>query len=63
MTPDERMNALIERHEALAHTAGLNSHQITDLIVELSKDAENIRALARIAEAHEHRIGWLEEER
>lgn len=63
MTFEERIEALTARHEALAQTVELNGHQITDLIVAISKDAENIRALARIAEAHERRIEHLEEGR
>ena len=57
----DRHEALTARHEALAQTVELNGHQITDLIIAISKDAENIRSLARIAEAHERRIEHLEE--
>lgn len=56
-----RHEALTARHEALAQTVELNGRQITDLIIAITKDGENIRSLARIAEAHHHRIERLEE--
>jgi hypothetical protein len=34
--------------------------RIDQLLTAVEKDAENIRALARIAEIHEHRLGDLE---
>ena len=40
-----------------------NSSHIAQLIAAAGEDAENIRALARIAESHERRIGGLEDER
>jgi hypothetical protein len=49
MTIDERLEALTERHEALTQSAEL-------LLRETRADAENIRALARIAEIHERRL-------
>ena len=60
MTFEEKLDALAARHEGLATTVELNGHQITDLIIAITKDAENIRALARIAEAHERRIEHIE---
>lgn len=63
MTIDERLERLVERHEALAQTVELmaattntQTAQIASLIQAIDRDAENIRSLARIAEAHEHRI-------
>jgi Tfp pilus assembly protein PilF len=55
------------KHQALAESVELLHHEIRDLkgATEnlnraIEKDAENIRALARIAEIHEHRISSLE---
>jgi archaellum component FlaC len=49
MTIDERIERLTERVEVLVMTAELHQK-------ELQADAENIRALARIAEIHERRL-------
>ena len=54
MTIDERLEALTQRHEALTMNLELMSHQ-------QAQDAENIRALARIAEIHERRLTHLED--
>jgi hypothetical protein len=45
MTIDERLEKLTERHEALTQTVEL-------MALMQKQDAENIRALARIAEIH-----------
>ncbi len=47
----------IESHD---RQIGELTHQIGELVRVTNRDAENIRALARIAEAHERRIGDLE---
>jgi archaellum component FlaC len=67
MTIDERLERLTERHEALTQTVELIAGMQRDLtrdVQQLSKtaeqDAENIRALARIAEIHERRLTDLE---
>ena len=74
MTIDERLEALVERHEALTERhealtqtveliASLqkdNDAHITRLAATIAEDGKNIRALARIAEAHEHRLTDLE---
>jgi hypothetical protein len=62
MTFEERLERLLERHEALAQTVELQGHRIDQLIAATQQDAENIRALARIAEIHEHRLTHLEDE-
>ncbi len=56
--------------EALTQFVELLSHmgQTTDALIDqltclIQQDAENIRALAGIAEAHEHRIGDMGEDR
>ena len=53
MTTDERLDRLVERHEALTMNLELMSR-------DRERDAENIRALARIAEIHERRLTRLE---
>jgi archaellum component FlaC len=64
MTIDERIEKLTERHEALAQAVELmgqiTGQRINDVITAINKDAENIRALVRIAEMHEHRLTDLE---
>jgi hypothetical protein len=75
MTIDERLDRLVERHEALTQTVEhlalqgeeqnkhlkLQGETIDKILTALEKDGENIRALARIAEIHEHRISGLED--
>jgi archaellum component FlaC len=67
MTIDERLERLADRHEALAQSLELLTHEVRELrataealVVAVRTDAENIRALARIAEIHEHRLTDLE---
>jgi hypothetical protein len=68
MTFDERLERIAERHEALAQSVQLLHADTQELgakiealrgVVEI--DAENIRALARIAEIHERRLTDLED--
>jgi hypothetical protein len=60
MTIDERLEFLLRSTESL-HT---NVHELYGIVQEhtkqLQQDAENIRSLARIAEAHEQRISEIE---
>ena len=63
MNVDERIEKLTERHEAMAQSVELMGHNIDNLISAINKDADNIRALTRIAEIHEHRIGRMEDGR
>ena len=67
MTIDERLERLTERHEALAQGVGLLQNSIREqganidkVVAAIQEDAENIRALARIAQIHERRITELE---
>ena len=60
MTPDERIEALIERHEALTMNLELLTRDVQDLKTAAQHDGENIRALARIAEIHHERLTHLE---
>ena len=57
---DERLERLTERHEALTQTVGLLTADIRELKNAVQIDAENIRALARIAELHHQRLERLE---
>lgn len=74
MTIDERLERLVERHEALAQTVELiatgqqkNDEQIRALSVAVQKltsgiemDAEIVRSLAAVAQNHERRLTQLE---
>lgn len=67
MNIDERLEKLTERHEALTLSLELLSHEVRDLRSAVGdlhsvtqQDAENIRALARIAEIHERRLTHIE---
>jgi archaellum component FlaC len=62
MTIDERLEKLTERHEALTLSLELLTRDVQDLKVATAHDAENIRALARIAEIHDRRLSHLEGE-
>ncbi len=67
MTFDERLECLFRSTESL-HASAKELHaiaqehtrQLPEQTKQLQLDAENIRSLARIAEAHEHRINDLE---
>ncbi len=52
---------LDERLEAITMNLELASHEIQELRKLVQVDAENIRALARIAEIHEKRLSAIEE--
>ena len=60
MTIDERLEKLVERHEALAQTVEILSHDVRqqyESIQALNKNAQtlhdSIQGLVRIAEIHE----------
>ena len=68
MNIDERLERLVDRHEALAQSVELllvatrdNTANIRSLVEVTNQDAENIRALARIVELHERGITDLED--
>jgi hypothetical protein len=61
MTTDERLDRLTERHEALTQSVELLAIETRELKSAIAQDAENIRALARIAEIHERRITHIED--
>jgi len=60
MTFEEGIDRLKERHEALTQGVELLAIETRELKSAIAQDAENIRALARIAEIHERRITHLE---
>jgi methyl-accepting chemotaxis protein len=67
MDVDQRLERLVERHEALAQSVEMlkdsiqeQSRNIDKVLAAAERDGENIRALARIAEIHEQRISDLE---
>jgi len=61
---DERLERLTERQESLAQAFELSrlewQDRWADITAALRQDAENIRALARIAEIHDRRLSDLE---
>jgi len=68
VTIDERLEKLAERHEALAQTVDILSHDVRqqyESIQVLAKNSQtlhdSIQGLVRIAEIHERRITDLEE--
>lgn len=67
MTIDEPLERLTERHETLAQSLELLSHEVREtraaaeaLVAAVQTDAENSRALARIAGIHECPLTDLE---
>jgi hypothetical protein len=73
MSFDDRIDKLRERREALAQSVGMllagseeqrkrteeQGKNIDKMLRLVEIDADNIRSLARIAEAHDHRISGL----
>ena len=62
MTFEERLERLTERHEALTQSVELLLKQSREHAEQIAVDAENIRALARIAEIRERRLTAIEGE-
>ena len=60
MTIDERIERLTARVEGLVMAAELHQKELQVLGAFIQTDAENIRALARIAEIHERRLESIE---
>jgi hypothetical protein len=60
MTIDEKLERLTERTQAIAESLELVVGQVEQLGNYIHQDAENIRALARVAEIHERRLTHLE---
>ena len=61
MTIDQRLEALTMNLELMSHRTESNSRDIGLLKTLIEQDAENIRALARVAEIHEHRVTNFED--
>jgi hypothetical protein len=61
MTIDERLEAVTMNLELMSHQQEAQDKRIELLITAVEHDAENIRALARIAETHERRLTDLED--
>lgn len=62
MADEKPKRTIDERIDALTMNLELLSQDIRELKSVVQTDAENIRALARIAEIDEHRISHLEGE-
>jgi len=69
MNIDQRLEALATRHEALTQTVELiaamqrdSEKRIDEITTAIRQDAENIRALARVAEIHHERLSRLEDQ-
>ncbi len=60
MTVDERLEFLLQSNESHDRQIGELTASIAQLVQVTNQDATAIRALARIAEAHEQRLGNLE---
>ena len=62
MTIDDRIEALAVPLCELHATAQSHERQLEELTTQSRQDAENIRALVRIAEIHERRLTQLEDD-
>jgi hypothetical protein len=69
MNIDQRLEALTTRHEALTQTVELiaamqrdSEKRIDEITTAIRQDAENIRALARVAEIHHEGLSRLEDQ-
>ena len=60
MTIDERLDRLVERHEALSQSVELLTKDVRDLGKYVGEIAEGTARLLHIAEIHENRITRLE---
>jgi len=60
MTIDERLEKLLERHEALAQTVELMAAENRERDRRLGQIMEAIASLVHVAEIHEQRIDRLE---
>ncbi|HZP25271.1 MAG TPA: hypothetical protein VFB04_17655 [Terriglobales bacterium] len=60
MTIDERLDRLVERHEALAQSVELLTKVVRELGKYVGEIAEGTARLLHVAEIHEKRITRLE---
>jgi len=56
MTTDERLDRLVERHEALTQTVEILAQDLSDLRLLVSQVTEGTVRLLHIAQAHENRL-------
>jgi prefoldin subunit 5 len=63
MTIDERLEKLVERHEALTQSVELMAREIDGIKSYTNEIAEATARLLHIAQIHEHRITRLEGEK
>jgi hypothetical protein len=63
MDIDERLERLIQRHEALTETVELLTKNLSDMKVLINDIAGGTARLLHVAEIHEKRISRLEDER
>jgi hypothetical protein len=61
MSFEERIEKLVERHEALTLTVELMATENRQMERRMGEIMDAITRLGRIAEAHEHRIERLED--
>jgi prefoldin subunit 5 len=59
MTTDERLDRLVERHEALAQSVELLTKNMESMRSYVGEIAEGTARLLHIAQIHEHRITRL----
>ena len=60
-TIDERLDGLTQTLEIVAAMQRDNEKRFAEIATALQQDAENIRALVRVAELHDRRLTNLEE--
>jgi prefoldin subunit 5 len=60
MNIDERLEKLVERHEALTQSVEMLTTDLRELKTLVSDIAEGTARLLHVVEAHEHRISDLE---
>jgi prefoldin subunit 5 len=60
MNIDERLEKLVERHEALTQSVEMLTTDLRELKTLVNDIAEGTARLLHVVEAHEHRISDLE---
>ncbi len=63
MTTDERLDRLVERHEALAQSVELLTKNMESMRSYVGEIADGTARLLHIAQIHEHRITRLEDDK
>jgi hypothetical protein len=62
MNIDQRLEALVQTVELVAAMQRDNEKSIAEINTAIRQDAENIRALVRVAEIHHERLSHLEDQ-